>query len=375
MPILCPCSQKQSRAGKDLGISIHGTGGDELTTQEAAAVLPRGMRAPLPHRTFGWRTVLGIILALPVVAVTAEACHVLFGQNFHVVVPGRVYRCSQRSGADLEALIRAHHVATVINLRGNSFPMDWYVDESRATHRLNVSQEDICMSAGRFPSVHEIRYLLDVLDQSDYPILLHCRQGADRTGLICAMILLLQTDGDLRQARHQLSLRYGHIALGRPAYLDRLIDNYEHWLQKGPRSHSPANFREWLTSDDCPGEAQCRLQPLHIPDVVPVNTPVAFQVRAHNIGLHPWRFHPGNNSGVHATYVLQNAQYQSVAQGNAGLFDAMIPPRSSIDLTFALPSLPQPGLYRLFVDMVDAPHCFFYQAGSEHLEKEFAVAP
>src|SRR5207237_7687008 len=128
----------------------------------------------------------------------------------------RVYRSAQLSGRDLEKVVRAKGIQTVLNLRGCCDPAPWYVEECRTTHRLQVDQVDICLSAGRLPSAPEMRRLLEVLDRCSYPILLHCRRGADRTGLVSALIVLLQTGQALPEALQQLGLRYGHLAVERP---------------------------------------------------------------------------------------------------------------------------------------------------------------
>ena len=88
--------------------------------------------------------------------------------------------------------------------------------------------------------------LLEVLDRSEYPILLHCRRGADRTGVASAVLLLLQTASTVQEARHQLGIRFGHIALGRPAYLDGFLRLYEEFLEQQGWAHSPTHFRHWM---------------------------------------------------------------------------------------------------------------------------------
>src|SRR5262249_59889867 len=99
----------------------------------------------------------------------------------------------------LERLIQAYGIRTVVNLRGSCLGFDWYRDECRVTHALDVCQEDVCFSAGRLPSTHEVRRLLEVVERSEPPLLLHCQRGADRTGLASAVVLLLQTDVGLDQ--------------------------------------------------------------------------------------------------------------------------------------------------------------------------------
>src|SRR5713226_6303083 len=183
----------------------------------------------------------GCLLGLSL-AVAVEAGRVLFGRNLHEVVPGEVYRSGQLSGASLEKVVRTYGIRSVVNLRGCSDPLPWYVEECRTTHRLEVEQQDIALSAGRLPSVHEMRRLLGVLDRTDYPLLIHCRRGADRTGLVSAVILLLRADVSLAAASRQLGLRYGHLCLGRPAYLNEFLDLYESWLRAGGLVHSPRVF-------------------------------------------------------------------------------------------------------------------------------------
>src|SRR5437764_3788361 len=133
-----------------------------MATAVEAPCPPAVQRRPL-------RRWIAVCAALAVLPFGAEAYRVMFGSNFHAVVPGRIYRCSQPSAQALDRLIAEHGIRTVINLRGSCDPFPWYLDEARATHRHNVSQEDICFSAGRLPAVPELRRLVEVLDHTEYP--------------------------------------------------------------------------------------------------------------------------------------------------------------------------------------------------------------
>jgi protein tyrosine phosphatase (PTP) superfamily phosphohydrolase (DUF442 family) len=308
-----------------------------------------------------------------VFALAGETVHVMFGRNFHAVLPGRVYRCAQQSSANLERLIRAYGIRTVVNLRGCGAPLPWYLDECRATHRLGVSQEDVSLSASRLPASQEIRQLIRVLDHAEPPLLLHCRQGADRTGLAAVAVLLLQTDTDLATARRQLGPRYGHMPVQRAAHLDRFYDLYAQWLQDEGLTQSPGVFRRWAEDAYCPGECRCTFEPLELPARLALGQPGRIRLRVHNTGLGIWRFRPENHTGFHLGFVLKDTEDRGVLSGRAGLFAAEVAPQESIDLTLVVPAVGKAGRYRLLVDMVDEQHCWFYQTGSEPLERELEV--
>jgi hypothetical protein len=297
----------------------------------------------------------------------------MLGNNIHAVIRGRVYRSAQLSGAALQDLIETHQIRTVVNLRGYCAPFPWYVEECRATHACNVCQEDVCFSAGRLPSAPELRRFLEILDRCEYPILLHCRRGADRTGMAAAIVLLLQTDMALDEGCRQLGLRYGHVALGRPASLDRFFNLYREWLTERGRSHTPEIFRSWLKEGYCPAECRCRVEALEIPRTVARGKPTRFRVRYHNTGIKTWKLQPETNAGVHGRYVLWDDDDVQVGSARAGLFHGRVEPGQAIDLTMALPALRKPGRYRLLVDLVDEQQCWFFQTGSEPLETEFQV--
>jgi hypothetical protein len=312
-------------------------------------------------------------LAGLVLACAAEAGRVFVADNFHAVEAGQFYRCAQPSPAHLEELIRAHGIRTVVNLRGCCSSFDWYRNECRASAKLDVCQEDICFSAGRLPSVGELRRLVEVLDRSERPLLFHCQHGADRTGLASAVALLLTTDLPFDEARRQLGPRYGHVALGRPGNLDLFFDLYREWLAREGIEHSRDNFRRWATHDYCPGVCRAEIEPLDLPRAVPAGEPFGGRVRCRNTSGRPWHFWPRVNAGVHATFVVTDAWGRTLTVGRAGLFEAEVAPGDSIDLTLPVPALHVPGLYTLAVDMMDEQQCSFFQVGSEPLEWEFEV--
>jgi hypothetical protein len=293
--------------------------------------------------------------------------------NVHTLLPGRVYRCAQPTPESLERLVKEYGIRTVVNLRGSCDGFAWYDAECRASQELDLSQEDICMSAGRLPSPQSIRRLIEVLDNSAYPILLHCRRGADRTGLASAMVLLLQSSVGLEDARRHLGLRYGHLALGRPAELDRFFDLYADWLKGHNLDHNATQFRHWALHEYTAGAICGKLEWLESPRRPRLGEPFVVRLRAHNTSSLSWRMNPSLTAGIHICYMVWDDKGAQVAGGRAGLFDAEVAPGEAVDVTVPLPGLSRPGRYRLFVDLIDERRCMFFQTGSEPLEEEFLV--
>jgi hypothetical protein len=338
-------------------------------TPMAATVEP----PPVPQRRRTWLRLALALAAVALLPVGVEAYRVVFGANVHTVLPGRVYRCAQPSGDDLDHLIARYHIRSVINLRGACDGVAWYADECRATNRHDVSLHDINFSASRYPSATELRYLLDVLDHAEYPILLHCRRGADRTGMTAMMALLLQKNVSLQEARRQLGPRYGHVAVGRTAALDEFADFYEDWLRSAAKAHTPDTFRDWVLHHYVPGTCWSRLSMVEPVPEARCGRPVTLKVRATNTSLGGWRLAPVLTAGVHLGCYVFDAEDRQLDTVKTGLRDGEVLPGQAVDFVVQLPAFRKPGRYRLMLDMVDEQQCWFYQTGSAPLEQELIV--
>jgi hypothetical protein len=312
--------------------------------------------------------IVGVLLVVVGIAINDT-----FLGNFHTVIPGRVYRSAQQTAEDLEVTCREKDIRTVINLRGCCAADKWYLDECRVTHRLNIAQEDISLSAMRLPSTSEVRRLVEVLDHCEYPVLFHCYRGADRTGLASTVARLLQDGVTLNEATEQLGIFYGHVRIGRTYHIDRFFELYDDWLKEQGLQHSPEVFRRWAMAGYCPGECRAALELLNTPPHLVRGKQMALVLRARNTSIKSWRLRPETNAGIHALFTLFDEHGAIIHEGRAGLFNAEVPQGGSIDLTLALPAVALPGKVRLFVDMVDEQHCSFFQAGSEPLELELEV--
>jgi protein tyrosine phosphatase (PTP) superfamily phosphohydrolase (DUF442 family) len=307
---------------------------------------------------------VGLILGC-LLAGVVEIGRMVVGRNTHVVVPGRLYRSAQLSPGQLDAFVRAHGVRTVVNLRGRPFD-PWYPAEAQVTQALGISQEDVTTSANHLPSPGEIRRLVEVFDRSQHPLLIHCQQGADRTGLAAAVYQILYTDASYAGARHQCSPRYGHWAVHTAAAMDEFFDQYEEWLSASGQSHSADAFRRWATQHYCPGSYQARLELLAPVGPVEVGRPLVFTIRAYNTSPEPWYLKAGSQAGIHAWYMVQMPGGQAAYTARAGFFDRTVPPGGSVDLELPVPPVSAPGRYRLYVDLAKR-NVAFTQYGSEAL--------
>lgn len=328
---------------------------------------------PAPDRRIRRRAIMRLLLFLVVLWFGWEFYYIVLGRNFHTLIEGRVYRSAQLSPAQYQELIDTYGIRTIINLRGCCLGHDWYEDECQVTHQHNLNHEDVTLSANRLPPPAELHRLVEVLDRTEYPILIHCRQGADRTGLVSAMIVLLYTDGDLNTARWYCSPRYGHIGLGTTHNIDRFFNLYESHLVARSWNHTPKRFREWVLHDYIPGPCSADLSLVREPEELSPAEPLTLTLRAENTSNETWHLKPGTGAGIRARYIVCDVTGQQVYLGHAGLFRREVPPGESIDLTLAVPPLKVPGNYVLLADLLDEEDCTFSQVGSEPLVRELTV--
>jgi undecaprenyl-diphosphatase len=293
--------------------------------------------------------------------------------NFHEVIPGQFYRGAQPSPTELAKIIDRHQIRTVLNVRGCCWPDEWYVAEAKVCQARGVNLEDVSFSAVHLPSRHELRILIDVLDRAERPIFVHCRHGADRTGIASMAAKLLLEKQTFASAHQQLGLGFGHLAIGKTAMLDRFMKLYDNWLTNAQQTHSPSNFRHWAQHEYQGGWCNASFEKVErLFDVPRVNKALEYNVVVRNIGPTDWRFQPLKTAGHHVTFKLLDEEQQIVHEGRAGMLDQVVKPGETIQVRLILPPL-KARYYRLMVDMIEEGHCWFHQTGSEPWEEEFVI--
>jgi hypothetical protein len=166
--------------------------------------------------------------------------------NFGTVESGRLYRSGQMPARALARAVRDHKIKTVMNLRGQN-PRDlWYSAERAATLGAGATQVDIAMSSCLWLSRAQLRAIIQTLQTADYPMLIHCAWGSERTGLVSAFAELLRPGATLEDARAQFSIRHLFVRTGDGKIMAEHLDQYESWLATGGLAHSPEAFLRWV---------------------------------------------------------------------------------------------------------------------------------
>ena len=143
--------------------------------------------------------------------------------NLHRISP-RAWRAAQPSPGQIGRLAR-RGIRTVVNLRGGqsygSLPL-----EIEACARHGVAFETFVLRSRAVPAPEDILAAKALFERIEYPVLFHCKSGADRAGMMSALFVALAEGRPAAEARRQLSWRYGHVSSGKTGVLDALFDAY-----------------------------------------------------------------------------------------------------------------------------------------------------
>lgn len=152
-----------------------------------------------------------------------------------------VYRSAQLSTEYLEKLIKEKNIDVIMNLRGASNDA-WYEKEKQLCKKLGVEYYVFGFSVNRPPDRTRFLHLLNILDDAkahNKKLLIHCKAGADRTGMISTIIQVYLYNFPVDEAfTNSLSIRHGHIPKPEGA-LEKVIQEYKPYQEQ-------MNFREWI---------------------------------------------------------------------------------------------------------------------------------
>lgn len=142
--------------------------------------------------------------------------------NFHKV-DDQVYRSSQPLPHQVRRWGRMG-IKTIINLRGGmqygSYPL-----EVEAAQQAGITFEALQLRSRALPSVEQLEKVEALFKSIAYPVVLHCKAGADRASMASALYYLIMHE-DSRKALDQMTLKFGHIKGSRTGVLDAMVETY-----------------------------------------------------------------------------------------------------------------------------------------------------
>jgi protein tyrosine/serine phosphatase len=168
--------------------------------------------------------------------------------NTHRIGP-LAWRSAQPTPHHLRAL-RRQGLRTVINLRGERLCGSYFLERA-VCERKGITLINFRLRSREAPSRQEIRAAVELFEQIEYPVLIHCKSGADRAGLMSALYMFLKEGMPLEEAKKALSLRYGHFRHARTGILDCFFERYI-----SDNAKNPMPFLEWIDKVYDPRELQ-----------------------------------------------------------------------------------------------------------------------
>ncbi len=215
-------------------------------------------------RALRWALIAAIIVVIVVVPVVHYRSVYAYGKRLRVVVPDRMYRSGQMTVEGFTDTVRDLHIKTLINVQDDfpdpdlelSFWDRRTMKESELCNRLHVRYVALAPDLIERRQVPEHRpatidQLLDLLDdESNYPILLHCKAGLHRTGVLSAVYRMEYQGWSHEEAYRELRAHgFGDwVSTSANDYITEYVLSYRPGLRHGvpvarpadPPSHSPS---------------------------------------------------------------------------------------------------------------------------------------
>lgn len=161
-------------------------------------------------------------------------------RNFHQL-SAQAYRSNHPSPRFIRRLKHEFGIKTIISMR-NADKTGQYRLEKRACDQHGIELVHHVMSSRSLPTVEQVIQAKLLLESVQYPILIHCKSGADRAGLMSVFYKHFIEKEPLETAVKELSMKYGHFRWAETGKLDFFFDDFFTYKTANPE----VDFLTWL---------------------------------------------------------------------------------------------------------------------------------
>ena len=181
---------------------------------------------PEPKRLTPWRRFLAWLNMLFI-----DHSMFRFFFNTRHAIAGDCYRSSHPMPYQLRAAARAG-VRSVLSLRGDETHIGSNLLEIEACRELGLVLAHQPIGSRDPPERWQLERIDQLLRELPRPLLIHCKSGADRAGLVSAIYLLVHKNQPLDVAERELSFwHHGHIKQAKTGVLDHFLEVYREELK------------------------------------------------------------------------------------------------------------------------------------------------
>jgi len=131
-------------------------------------------------------------------------------------------------------------VQSILSLRGDPDTLP-NRRERAACAALGLELRFIGLRTVKLPQPETLLELLALFREMPKPMLVHCKSGADRTGLAVTLYRHVIMGEPLSVARQSLHWSYGHLSFGRAGVVHRVLDAYAQ-----AHDRSGVSFEQWV---------------------------------------------------------------------------------------------------------------------------------
>ncbi len=158
----------------------------------------------------------------------------------HAVRPD-FYRSSQPAPFQIRHVAR-FGIRTIVNLRGANDSGHYHL-EREAAAEAGLALVDFPMKSRRAPPKATVLQALDLFGRIEYPVLVHCKSGIDRTGLMSALYLLSRGES-ASTALGQFARRFGYVGSGPTGIGKAFVAAY-----RDADAQGRIDFRNWVRQE------------------------------------------------------------------------------------------------------------------------------
>ena len=114
-----------------------------------------------------------------------------------------------------------------------------------AAKEVGVQYTSVQLASSSEMTREDLTRTIEALETAPRPLLIHCRLGADRTGVVSMMAAMAIGGESYREARRQVTPLYFHFDYA-PKHVASVLGEYETWCrQTGRDTDGWTQFRQW----------------------------------------------------------------------------------------------------------------------------------